>query len=106
MELKDTIEMKGTTEIPTGPIKNPKAKDHGYLGGCYVSVDGVATEEEIARMKEHVVEEMINEIRKIAKTREDFFIIKTGERFPGLFDEIVTTVAVKFELPTVKINYD
>lgn len=80
--------------------------DHGYLGGCYVSVDGVATEEAISRMKERVVEEMINEIRRIAKTREDFFIIKTGERFPGLSDEIVTTVAVKFELPTVRNNHD
>lgn len=77
-------------------------RDPGYLGGYYVRMDKIASEEEIALAKEMVVEEICKEIRKIANEREDFFIIKQGARFPGLFDEIITTVGAKFILPTVK----
>ena len=79
---------------PSNPVR-------GYIGGAYLMTKGNASEEEIARMKEKVVEDMCNEIREIAKEREDFFIIKTGPRFPGLDDVIVTTVGAKYILPTV-----
>ena len=75
---------------------------HGMLCGYYVEVQGEVSEEEITRAKELVVEEICNQIREIAREREDFFIIKNGARFPGLDEEIVTTVGAKFELPTVK----
>ena len=78
---------------------------HGYLGGSYRMTEGEASEEEIALMKDTLVEEICNEIRKIAKERDDFFIIKVGARFPGVDEEIVTTVGAKFELPTVKADY-
>lgn len=80
-------------------------QDQGYLGGCYLATEGEASEEEIARMKEAVVEQMCEDIRKLAREREDFFIIKkNGERVPGLDGNIITTVAVKYLLPTVKDN--
>lgn len=78
-------------------------QDQGYLGGCYLATEGEASEEEIARMKEAVVEQMCEDIRKLARERKDFFIIKNGERLPGL-DNTITTVAVKYMLPTVKDN--
>jgi hypothetical protein len=80
--------------------------DHGYMGGYYLKTEGEASDEEIALMKDTVVEEICNEIRKIAKERDDFFIIKRGANLPGLDDTIVTTVAAKYILPTVKENYD
>ena len=100
---------KTFARVEDSPNGNPRfvkttQKDHGFLGGNYVGIPGVASEEEIALMKEKVVEEVCNEIRRIAKEREDFFIIKTGARFPGLDDSIHTTVAAKFVLPTVKYN--
>ena len=79
-----------------------EAKKHGMIGGYYVEIPFKATEEELEKAKDFVVEALCNQIREIAKEREDFFIIKTGERFPGLDNEKVTTVAAKFELPTVK----
>lgn len=90
-------------DSPDGHIRASKnAPDQGYLGGCYLSIEGEASEEEIARMKEAVVEQMCEDIRKLAREREDFFIIKKGERFPGLDNTIITTVAAKYILPTVK----
>ena len=74
-----------------------------FLGGCFVKVHGEASAEEIARMKEKVVEDVCNEIRKIANERDDFFIVKVGKDFISC-DEIVTTVAAKYLLPTVKDN--
>ena len=79
----------------------PSNRGRGYMGGAYLMTKGNASEEEIAFMKEKVVEDVCNEIRKIAKEREDFFIIKAGPRVPGLDDEIVTTVGAKYLLPTV-----
>ena len=88
--------------LKDGRIKFTMAPNHGYLGGSYRMTEGEASEEEIALMKDVVVEEICNEIRKIAKERDDFFIIKTGARFPGIDEAVVTIVSAKFELPTVK----
>lgn len=79
-----------------------KEEDRGFLGGYFLKTDGEASDEEIAMMKEAVVEEICKEIRQLAKEREDFFIIKKGANFPGLDNTIVTTVGVKYILPTVK----
>ena len=84
---------------------NPKfrkvAANTPYLGGYYLCADGEASDEEIAKAKEAVVDEICNQIREIAKTRDDFFIVKKGERFPGLDNTIITTVGAKYILPTI-----
>lgn len=99
---------KNFIRVDDGHNGNPKFvmanPNREYVGGHYVMTPGEATEEEIALMKEQVVEKICNDIRKIAKEREDFFIIKTDARFPGLNDEIATTVGAKFILPTVKAD--
>ncbi len=88
---------------PDGSIRAIKNEpNRGYLGGCYFAIEGEASEEEIAKMKEAVVERMCEDIRKIAREREDFFIIKKGAIFPGLDNTIKTTVAAKYILPTVE----
>ena len=88
---------------PNGSIRAIKNEpDKGFLGGYYLKTEGEASDEEIAMMKEAVVEGMCEEIRKIAREREDFFIIKKGANFPGLDDTTITTVAAKYILPTVK----
>ena len=79
-------------------------QDHGYQGGYYIRTNGMSSDEEIAIMKEAVVEEICRQIREIAKARKDFFIIKQGKAFPGLNDKICTTVGAKYLLPTVKDN--
>ena len=101
MENKTKIE-RVEGNLNDGRIKFTMAPAHGYLGGSYRMAEGKASEEEIALMKVAVVEEICNEIRKIAKERDDFFIVKQGERFPGLSNEEMTTVGAKFQLPTVK----
>ena len=75
-----------------------------YLGGCCRMTEGNASEDELAQMKERLLDDVCAEIRKIAKEHDDFFIIKTGEKCPGLDNMIVTTVAAKFILPTVTVN--
>ena len=67
---------------------------HGMLIGDYVKVDKDATAEEIEKAKEKVVESLCNEIHRIAKERDDFFIIHNVDDGK--------TIAAKFELPTVK----
>ena len=90
-------------DSPDGHIRAVKNEpDRGFMGGCYYATEGEASEEEIARMKEAVVDRMCEDIRKLASEKEDFFIIKKGERFPGLDNTIITTVAAKYILPTVK----
>ena len=94
--------MENSKYIRTGEntfYKNTEPK--GFLGGAYVMTEGEASEEEIALMKEKVLDDICNEIRKIATEHEDFFFIKTGARFPGLDNEIVTTVGARYLLPTV-----
>ena len=92
---------------PDGSIRAVKnTPDRGYLGGGLLRTEGEASDEEIAMMKEALVEGMCKEIRQLAKEREDFFIIKKGANFPGLDDTIVTTVGVKFILPTVRDHHD
>ena len=90
-------------DSPDGHIRAFKnAPDHGFLGGRYLVTEGEASEEEIAKMKEAVVEQLCEDIRNLAREREDFFIIKKGERFPGVDNTVLTSVAVKYILPTVK----
>ena len=79
-----------------------KSNNHGMLCGYYVETIGEASEKNIAKAKKLVVKKICKQIREIAREREDFFIIKKGARFPGLDEEIVTTVGAKYELPTVK----
>jgi hypothetical protein len=78
--------IKFTREVPV----------HGYLGGYYVKVANNATEEEINKAKEDVVDAICCDIRRIASERDDFFIIKEAD------DCQYNTIAAKFELPTVK----
>lgn len=100
MENKDFVRAEGDL-FKDGRVKFTMNPKHGYTGGSYRMTKGEASEEEISRMKEAVVEEICAEIRRIAKEREDFFIIKSGARFPGLDESIATTVGAKFVLPTV-----
>jgi hypothetical protein len=90
---------------PDGSIKAFKNEPkRGYLGGCYFATEGEVSEKEIAMMKEAVIDKVCEDIRKIAREKEDFFIIKKGERFPGLDNTIMTTVAAKYMLPTVEMD--
>ena len=94
----DSTEEKDNTELPSGAIKNPKAIDHGYMGGYYYRIEGKPSEELIEMFKEKVIRKICGQIRDIAESREDFFIIKEYEGG--------ATVGAKFELPTVKVDYD
>lgn len=71
-------------------------QNRGLYEGYVVHIPHEATEEDIAKAKEEVVDNVCRIIRGIASERDDFFIIK--ESFIG--DGI--TVAAKFILPTVK----
>ena len=100
--IKETV--KGDRvfkEMSDGRILVEDRSRKGYLGGGYLMTEGNASEDELAQMKERLIEDVCAEIRKVAKEHDDFFIIKTGEKFPGLDNTIVTTVAAKFILPTV-----
>ena len=95
--LCDSTEEKNTTELPSGPIENPKATDHGYMGGYYFRIEGKPSEEILEIFKEKVIRKICGQIRDIAESCEDFFIIKEYEGG--------ATVGAKFELPTVKVDY-
>jgi hypothetical protein len=93
----DSAEQESTKEFPTGPVENPKAKDHGYMGGYYYRIEGKPSAEMLAIFKDKVVKKICDQISKIAENCEDFFIIKEYEGGK--------TVGAKFELPTVKADY-
>ncbi|MEE0968153.1 MAG: hypothetical protein U0M06_02115 [Clostridia bacterium] len=85
------------TEFPLGVIENPKAKDHGYMGGYYYRIEGKPSDELLEIFKEKVVKKICDQISDVAEKCEDFFIIKEYEGGK--------TVGAKFVLPTVKADY-
>ena len=95
--LCDSAEGKNTRELPSGAIENPKAKDHGYMGGYYYRIEGKPSAELLVIFKDKVVKKICDQISEIAENCEDFFIIKEYEGGK--------TVGAKFELPTVKADY-
>lgn len=95
MENKNFTKAEGDL-LKDGSLKFTMNPDHGYRGGYYVKIADNATEDEIQKAKEDVVDVICSEIRRIALEKEDFFIIKDAS------DGCGKTVAAKFELPTVK----
>lgn len=83
-------------DLKDGSLKFTRKSEHGYIGGYYVEIADNATEDEIKKAKEHVVDVICSDIRRIASESEDFFIIKEALVGCG------KTVAAKFELPSVK----
>jgi hypothetical protein len=81
-------------------VAEPMYKPQGTMFGALAYIKGEATEEKLAKAKEIVVDEVCEIIRKIARERDDFFIIKSFEE--------KTSVGHKFFLPTVEeyINFD
>ena len=74
-------------------LEEPRFPGSEY--GHFVEIEGDATDEDITKAKQEVVERLCATIRDIAQKRDDFFIIKDAPFKKGM------TVAAKFILPTV-----
>ena len=82
-------------------MKIQNENKHGMMIGYAVHQEGSVSEDQIAEMKQQVVDNLCDYIRKIANEHEDFFIIKhPGDPSDPISTE--TTVGAKIILPTVK----
>ena len=71
-------------------------RDHGAIYGTYLKIDGEPTDDKLTQAKSALVETLCSMIRAIAKENDEFFIVNKTE--------IGTTVGVKIEIPTIKIQ--
>ena len=82
-------------QMSDGTLTVSLVNPNGSLYGDYILLKGEVTEEELAKTKELLVDQMCDVIRKAAKEKEEFFIIKEVDGG--------TSVGWKFHLPHVNV---